>query len=470
MGRSQGNKTGTKAPGHGGTKGKCPACKSNLKPHPFAELLPMMTSLEWEALLEDIRVNGQREPIVLFEGKILDGRNRWRAVMKLNRKPVFTRFKGTEADALAYCYSKAVHRNMNDSQKAAAAVNFLPHFEKAAKTRQMAGVPQQVAEGQKGESRQLAGDLFGVSGYYVSQAKLIKEGDPNLFQQIFDGTLAVTRAKRLMHRAARQRFVAKRLISPAQLNDCQFITGDCVKEMEKLARGKVRLIFDDPPYNLGFKYHDDPTRDALPAGAYLRHIRYVVEQAHDLLTPDGALCMMICEEWVDEFGLIIRKAGFHVRRLIVWHESFGQNGKNNFGRTCRFIWYAVKDKNNFLFDESAALVEAERSKTYADKRAMPGGKVADALWDISRLCGTFKERIPDPGIPTQLPVELVKRCVRIFTDPGDLVLDPHGGTGTTARAALSAGRKCILIERSKKYMAIAQRELKLMVAKEAGRD
>ncbi|HEX8342359.1 MAG TPA: DNA modification methylase [Tepidisphaeraceae bacterium] len=507
--------------------------KSVLKPHPFAELLPMMSEADYAALKADVIANGRfNDPAVNYKGMRLDGRNRQRVSDETGIKLPTIEFKGTEADALRYVYSKAVHRNMGDSQKAAAAVNFLPHFEAEAKQRQdearrrggkssttdeaaatgiklvsgktraqwraklnqtgrkelerryalhvgwlsgdMWGLvngdmvdriiermfgPEQPAD--TGKSRDAAGGLFGVSGRYVAEARKVRDADPELFRAVFEGRETVNRAKLQLHRrsrasAAKAAARSGRLVSP---DDCTILVGDALREMEKLPRGKFRLVFADPPYNLGFTYDADPTKDALPPIKYCHLTHAWIKEAAELLTPDGALCWMIPEEWVIDAGGTIREVGLHMRRLIVWHESFGQNGKSNFGRTCRFIWYATKSKTDFVFDAGSILVESKRSSVYNDPRAMPDGKVPDALWDFSRVAGTFAERIPDEGIPTQLPVDLVTRAVRCFTEIGDVVLDPFGGTGTTARAALRCGRKCVTIERSRKYAAIIRREL-----------
>src|SRR2546421_543823 len=98
----------------------------HLKPHKFAELLPFGSDAEFGALLDDIDAHGQREPIDLFEGQILDGRRRYAAMRKLKRKPITRKFNGSELDAVRFVYSKAVHRNMNDTQKACSALKFLP--------------------------------------------------------------------------------------------------------------------------------------------------------------------------------------------------------------------------------------------------------------------------------------------------------------------------------------------------------
>jgi DNA modification methylase len=439
-----------------------------LKAHRFAELLPMMTEMEWSALMEDIRLNGQQEPIVLYQGQILDGRNRWRAIMKLNGQPQFTRFKGSEAEALAFVKSKLMHRNLTDSQKAAVAVQYLPTFEKLAISRQKRNGKEPVPSSPNGQARDHLGEFFGVSGRYISDARFIFESDPKLFKEVFDGRLPITRAKRLMIRKKRTAEIKRKALVPVP-SDFEFIQGPAGFELQKMNRGKFRLVFWDPPYNLKFKYDGDPTHDDLPRSEYYHMIERVLAEIFELLTADGTLCLMISEEHVHRFGVMLEERGFTLRRLIVWHESFGQMGTRNFGRTCRFIWYATKHPSNFVFDESALLTPAKRSLIYKDKRAMPGGKVLDALWDFSRVAGTFSERIPDEGIPTQLPIELLKRIVAGFTDPGDWVLDPMCGTGTTARACLALGRKCVSIDRSKKYIAIAKRELGTMPAVEGKR-
>ena len=503
-----------------------------LKPHPYADLLPMMSESEYATLKADVIANeGFTDDAYEYEGKLLDGRNRQRVSQETGIPLKYKPFKGDDAAALSLVYSKATHRNLNDSQKAAAAVNFLPHFEAIAEKRQRAmlkkgsrggNLATTVADGgvvlveglnraeweeqlggqtrdeifaqykafvepdatdgagraaasmrdkivstifsiaeERWKSRDRAGSLFGVSGRYVQAAKAIKAANPELFDAIFTGRETISRATSQIRRAnkrqnAEARAKTGRVIHP---DDCEIILGDFLAKSEGLANAWAQLVFADPPYNLGFKYDGDPTKDELSDEEYSRLTYAWIAESARQLKPTGTLCWMVPEEHVALAKMAIIAAGLHVRRCIVWHESFGQAGKNNFGRTCRFIWYATKSKTDFIFNAEAILVESKRATVYGDKRAMPDGKVPDALWDFSRLCGTFDERIADEGVPTQLPVELVKRAVKCFTDPGDRVFDPFGGTGTTARAALSTGRKCVTIERSKKYVGIIKREL-----------
>ena len=76
-----------------------------MKTHKFAEAIPEMTPSEYSELKEDIKVNGQRIPIILFEGQILDGRNRYRALKELKKEPKTSTFKGSEVEAASLVIS-----------------------------------------------------------------------------------------------------------------------------------------------------------------------------------------------------------------------------------------------------------------------------------------------------------------------------------------------------------------------------
>ena len=98
-------------------------------------------------------------------------------------------------------------------------------------------------------------------------------------------------------------------------------------------------------------------------------------------------------------------------------------------------------------------VPSARQTKYNDRRAAPGGKIMGDVWQISRVCGTFHERVE--GVPTQLPRELVSRIIGVSSNPGDLVLDPFAGSGTTLAVAKEMGRRAIGIELNAEYAAIA---------------
>ena len=106
--------------------------------HPFADVFPLLEGDDFAKLLEDIREHGQREPVILYDGKILDGRNRYRACVELGIPPQFDYSKAsTDDEALRESVSRNLHRrHLTASQRAMVGAELLPMFEAMAKERQ----------------------------------------------------------------------------------------------------------------------------------------------------------------------------------------------------------------------------------------------------------------------------------------------------------------------------------------------
>ena len=93
-----------------------------LEPHPFADVFPILDGEAFNALEKDIEARGQQEPIVVYEGKILDGRNRYRACQILGREPEVREFAGD--DAMGFVLSANLHRrHLNEGQRAMVGAN-----------------------------------------------------------------------------------------------------------------------------------------------------------------------------------------------------------------------------------------------------------------------------------------------------------------------------------------------------------
>jgi DNA modification methylase len=132
--------------------------------------------------------------------------------------------------------------------------------------------------------------------------------------------------------------------------------------------------------------------------------------------------------------------------------------KKKFARSHTHIFYFVKNKNNFTFNDQAVRVPSDRQLLYNDKRANPAGKMPDDVWSqYPRVCGTFKERTG--WHPCQMPESLLKRIIAVSSNPGDCVLDPFSGSGTTAATAAQLGRNYVGVEISKSYVEKAKKRL-----------
>lgn len=225
--------------------------------------------------------------------------------------------------------------------------------------------------------------------------------------------------------------------------------------------GTVNLVLADPPYNIGVDYGDGSKADRLPDGEYIAWIRRWVEAAARCLTDDGAMWVICGQEYAGDYQIAMRDAGLHWRSTVTWHETFGVNCRRKFNRTSRPMFYFTKHRSRFTFNVDALSTRSKRQEL-GDKRASPSGKVLDDVWTISRICGTFGERVP--GVPTQLPLALVRRVVLGLTNPGDLVVDPFAGSGTTGVVCAESGRRFEGHELREEYAAIARARIAKVVA------
>jgi site-specific DNA-methyltransferase (adenine-specific) len=236
--------------------------------------------------------------------------------------------------------------------------------------------------------------------------------------------------------------------------DATITTGDCIEHLGALPPGSVNLVIADPPYNIGIDYGDGRHADRLPDAGYREWTRRWIEAAARTLARDGAMWVICGHEYADYHQGAMRDAGLHWRSTVIWRETFGVNCRRKFNRTSRPMFYFTKHRKHFTFNVASLTVPSARQCKYGDKRANPAGKVLDDVWTISRVCGTFHERVP--GVPTQLPLALVRRVVEGMTRPGDLVVDPFAGSGTTGVVCIEHGRRFHGIELRDEYAAIAR--------------
>jgi DNA modification methylase len=234
------------------------------------------------------------------------------------------------------------------------------------------------------------------------------------------------------------------------------IQGDCIETLSEVREPFADLIFADPPFNIGYKY--DVYEDRKAYHEYRawteKWMGVCVEKA---LKPTGSFWIAIGDEYAAEVRLIGNALGLHLRNWVIWHYTFGQNTKRKFARGHTHLFYWVKDPRNFTFNDMAVRIPSARQTTYADKRANPKGKIPDDVWSFSRLCGTFNERVQ--WHPCQMPERVLERILKVSSRPGDLVLDPFSGSGTTCVVAARLGRRYIGIDISEVYVESSRRRI-----------
>jgi site-specific DNA-methyltransferase (adenine-specific) len=229
----------------------------------------------------------------------------------------------------------------------------------------------------------------------------------------------------------------------------QIRQGDCIALLEGLDEPVADLIFADPPFNIGYKY--DMYEDRKAYGEYYAWTqRWMAACAHKALKPDGSFWVAIGDEYAAEVRIIGNTLGLRLRNWVIWHYTFGQSTKKKFARSHAHLFYFIKDAKNFRFNDMAVRQPSARQTTYADARANPAGKVPDDVWQFSRVCGTFLERVS--WHPCQMPERVLERIIQSTSNEGDVVLDPFSGSGTTCATAARLGRKYLGIELSADYV------------------
>ncbi|HOQ32591.1 MAG TPA: DNA methyltransferase [Candidatus Hydrogenedens sp.] len=231
--------------------------------------------------------------------------------------------------------------------------------------------------------------------------------------------------------------------------------GDCIKIMQNMPDNCIDLVFADPPFNIGIKY--DVHNDNMPYEEYYNWSMQWISECYRLLKKNGSIYIAIGDEFAGEISIILKKTGFYFRNWIIWYYTFGQNQRKKFNRAHTHILYFTKDKEKFTFNDKDIRIPSARQIVYRDKRANPIGKIPDDVWQFSRVCGTFKERIGSH--PCQMPEDLLELIIKTSSNMGDIILDPFGGTGTTSAVAKKLNRKYITIEISKKYYEIILKRL-----------
>lgn len=244
----------------------------------------------------------------------------------------------------------------------------------------------------------------------------------------------------------------------ADANDDHTIAiGDCTKVLGTIDDGSCRLVFADPPYNMGKNFGNN--KDHWPSiQAYSDWCRDWIGQCIPKLTPDGAIMVMGHPRYSSYLVPYLDKK-LHYANQIIYYYTDGMPEHRNFERRYEVIMYYRRDAARFVFNVDDVRVPLVRY----DKTSKPEGKNPNDVWQINRVRWNSRERVSGPNGKiahlAQKPLRLMRRVILATTDPGDTVLDPFLGTGTTAVAAKELSRRSIGIEINEKYAEIAAKRL-----------
>jgi modification methylase len=240
------------------------------------------------------------------------------------------------------------------------------------------------------------------------------------------------------------------------------IENDCIAAMTALPDCSVDMVFADPPYNLqlgGELFRPEGSRvdavdddwDKFSSFAdYDAFTRAWLKEARRVLKPDGTLWVIGSYHNIFRCGAALQDLGYWILNDVVWRKS---NPMPNF-RGTRFtnahetlIWASKSEDSRYTFNYRAMKALNDELQMRSD-------------WVIPICSGG--ERVKTDGVkahPTQKPEALLYRVLLACTNPGDVVLDPFFGTGTTGAVARRLGRHWIGIEREQKYVQVARERI-----------
>ena len=255
---------------------------------------------------------------------------------------------------------------------------------------------------------------------------------------------------------ARSRPVAK---TAHQLPLDTIIEGDCIGAMARLPDKSVDVIFADPPYNLQLQGDlfrpeggrvdacDDEWDKFDSLAAYDDFTREWLHEARRILKDDGTIWVIGSYHNIYRVGSLLQDADFWILNDIVWRKA---NPMPNF-RGTRFtnahetlLWCSKDEKARYTFN-------------YRQMKALNDDLQMRSDWVLPICSGgeRAKDSNGDKAHPTQKPESLLYRVLLSCTKPGDVVLDPFFGTGTTGAVARRLGRRWIGIEREPAYAKVA---------------
>jgi len=435
--------------------------------HDVCNIFPMMGDDEYRALVEDIREHGLREPIVVWQGKIVDGRNRYRACMELGITPQYREWDG-RGSLTAFVVSQNLHRrHLTASQKAVIALEIermlaVEAEERRAELGRQARL-QHVVNGPEGclnvettfgnkdtempsnagESRAVrqAADLVGVANSYISEMKRVERDAPELVPLVRAGVITVPDAKLLARQSPQLRGLAleflenkrcntvKRAVDeakrewlrvqfwsvPLETSEYRLLCGDLAQLHSEIADASVDVIITDPPY----------------PREYLDTFELLARVAQRILKPGGSLVTFAPHIYLPEIlHMMSQYLRYHwVLAYVQPGVSARVHARNALVGWKPIVWFTNGEiaTHHYVYDV-----------VYSNKR----DKLHHA-WGQS-----------EAGIAT-----LVER----FSDVGETVCDPYLGGGTTAVAAVKLGRKFIGIDRDPDAIDITRRRLSELV-------
>jgi site-specific DNA-methyltransferase (adenine-specific) len=236
---------------------------------------------------------------------------------------------------------------------------------------------------------------------------------------------------------------------PDEILDTVFLGSS--ESMKEIPDGCVALMVTSPPYNVGKEYDDD-----LSLEEYLAVLRAVLGETHRVLEPGGRVAVNVANLGRKPYlalnhrvAALLEETGFLLRGEIVWQKAQGAGGSCAWGSWMSAKNPTLRDVHEYVIVGSKGSFRRQKiGRDTIDRQSFLDATVS--VWTIPPASA---RRV---GHPAPFPVELPRRLIELYTFAGDLVLDPFIGSGSTAVAAVEAGRHYVGYDVVAEYLDIAR--------------
>lgn len=240
------------------------------------------------------------------------------------------------------------------------------------------------------------------------------------------------------------------------MSDVVYRIGDCRELLKEVPDESIRLVVTSPPYNIDKPY--GTYKDKIALNDWEDLIREVTKEVYRVLTPDGSFFLNLSPVPYGKdkeilplpfIGYqIMSESGFKLRNMITWTFNNMQNCVNRLSGRYENILWGVKDLRNYVFNLDAIRVPYI---TQNDKRLVGGaGRNPTDVWYFDRVNNMTKKKL-NIRHPTVYPLPMIMRILKMSSNPGDTILDPFVGSGTSLVAAKILDRNGIGFELDEQY-------------------
>ena len=251
-------------------------------------------------------------------------------------------------------------------------------------------------------------------------------------------------------------------------NEITLYNGDCAKLLKEIPDEAVDLIITSPPYCIG-KAYENPHDDI---ESFKKQHKSIFDDLYRVLKVGGSICWQVgyhvSDKCVIPLDYIIydlftslsnkEQHPFVLRNRIIWTFGHGLNSTTRFsGRHEIILWFTKGDQKTFNLDCVRVPQKYPGKKSYkgpnkGNLSGNPLGKNPSDVWEIPNVNAKHVEKT---GHPCQFPVAIPQRLIRALTQPGDLILDPFSGSGTSGVAAIIEKRRFVGAEIKNEYYKIS---------------